>query len=153
MGKFRTGNKKGHVTPFTKFKFPEDKGKYAPSTIEFLNTPVADRTESGHITWNMQSSDSIESTGVIVNCYAYLATGRFFSTAVAPSEYGDADASDELLAIIYLDEIPEEHFHLLKTGNVVKLTVAMYTHTELYRITTGNPYSDHVEVKLTPLKL
>lgn len=151
MAKFTNG-KRQHITPFTKFKFPHDKGPYAPSTIELLAEQESLQTEHGDITWHIQNAEDIETLDIVIPCYAYLATGRFFSTSVAPSEYGDADASDALIAIVYLDEIPSEHLDKLSTGSVVKLTVSMYTRTDLYRVETGNSYSDHIELRLVPMK-
>lgn len=153
MSKFRTGRKNQHITPFTRFKFPEDKGEYIPSTIELLEHQESYQTEDGHISWHIQNADDIESENIIIKCYAYLATGRFFSTSVAPGEYGDSDASDALIAIIYLKDIPDEHLDKLKTGSVVKLTVSMYTTTDLYRVETGNSYSEHIEIRLVPMKV
>lgn len=152
MGKFTNG-RKSHVTPFTRFKFPTDKGEYQPSTIELLQKQESYQTEEGAISWHISHSDDIESGKIIIPCYAYLATGRFFSTSVAPSEYGDADASDALIAIIYLKDIPDEHLDKLSTGSIVKLTVSMYTYTDLYRIETGNSYADHIEIRLVPMKV
>lgn len=151
MSKFISKTNK-HVTPFTRFKFPQNRGRYRPSTIELLEKQESYQTEHGDITWHTHNSSDLKSLGIIIPAYAYLATGRFFSTSVAPSEYGDADASDALIAIIYLDDIPDEHLDKLSTGSIVKLTVSMYTSKDVYRVETGNSYSEHIEVRLVPMK-
>lgn len=147
--------------PKKEFQIPQVWGKisrptrgefFTPDTIEPMVPIKSKRTRSGYTTPEMSGQDGYEPTGFKFKAYSYLATGRFFSTQTTPSEYGDGDVFDALLAIIHTEGMPEEACNLLQPSAIVRLTRAQYTgEGALYRLVTGNVYPEHVEYKLVPL--
>lgn len=139
---------------FSRIKRPIKGQHYTPDTIEIMQAPRSIMTRGGHMTSNISSYDTYEPTGYKFKAYTYLATGRFFSTKVSPSEYGDGEVFDGLIAIIHTKGYPEKALDLIIPTAVVRVTRQGYTSPDtLYRIDTGNPYADHVEMKLVPLIL
>lgn len=141
-------------TGFSKIRRPLKGQYYTPDVIEVMETMPSTMTRAGNLTSNISGYDAYQSTGYKFPAYTYLATGRFFSTKVSPSEYGDAEVFDGLIALIHTKGFPEKALDLLRPTAVVKVTRKGYTEPrKLYRIDTGNPYADHVEMKLVPLVL
>lgn len=141
-------------TGFSRIKRPLKGQYYNPDTVEVMEPRPSTRTRAGSLTSNVSGYESYHTTGYIFPAYTYLATGRFFSTRVSPGEYGDAEVFDGLIALIHTKGFPEEALDYLRPTAVVKVTRQGYTEPgKLYRIDTGNPYADHVEMKLVPLVL
>lgn len=137
---------------FSKIKRPLRGQYYTPDTIELMSMPESVVTRSGYETSNISGYGTYQSTGVTFKAYTYLATGRFFSTKVSPSEYGDGDVFDGLIAIIHTEGYPEGVLDQLIPTAIVKVTRQGYTSPgTLYRIDTGNPYPGHVEMKMVPV--
>lgn len=139
---------------FSVIKRPLKGQFYTPDIMEIMVTPPSRQTRSGHITSDVAGYDNYVPSGYKFKAYSYLATGRFFSTKVNPSEYGDGDAFDPLIVIVHTSGVPEEALDMLRPTAVVSLQRLGYTDPgTLYRIETGNPYPDHVELKIVPLLL
>lgn len=139
---------------FNKIKRPSRGQFYTPDTLEVMYPVQSIQTSSGHLTSNIADESSLESSGYKFKSYMYLATGRFFSTQVTPSEYGDGDVFDSLICIVHTVGMPDEAIALLKPTALVKITRSQYQdEPTLYRIVTGNPYPDHVEIKIVPMVL
>lgn len=137
---------------FGRIKIPNKAHYFVPDKMELLKPMEAYQTSSGHITPLVSGIDSYVPTGIIIPCYSYLATGRFFSTQKAPSEYGDADVQDPLIVLIHTTKVPKEYLPYIQTGAVVRFTRQMYTEENaIYRLATGNVYSNHVEYKIVPV--
>lgn len=142
------------MNEFSKVKRPTRGQNYAPDTLEVMETQRSTMTRSGHLTPGIVDETSFVSAGYTFPTYLYLATGRFFSTAVTPSEYGDGAVFDGLIAIVHTVGMPEEALALLKPTAIVKIKRKQYLDEgAFYRIVTGNPYQDHVEIKIVPMVL
>lgn len=154
-----------HVNPRKRIPFPKNKGPYINATIELLHSIKSYQSASGNLSLKEgamfeidELTDDVESvqypsTGVIVEAYAYLATGRFFSTSRTPSEYGDADVNDGELVIIYTNNLTENEIATIRANNLCRITIQLYTSKAvLFKYVTGNTYSDHLELKVVPAK-
>lgn len=129
------------------------RGRYhTPDIIYLLEQPKVTQTRGGYNTTSVKGKEDYVETGVQFKAYTYLATGRYFSTQVAPMEYGDGYVYDGLIAIIHTSDTTEENLARLRPGQIVAVTRKDYTGEKaLYRIATGNPYNRHVEYRLVPL--
>ena len=129
------------------------RGRYhTPDIIKLLTQPTVTQTRSGYNTTSVKNTLDYEETGVSFPAYTYLATGRYFSTQVAPMEYGDGYVYDGLIAIIHTANASEEDLAKLRPGQIVSVTRKDYTgEGARYRIATGNPYNRHVEYRLVPI--
>lgn len=140
--------------PFPTSNREVTKGMYTPDRIEILKQRQVQMTTAGYLTESAYGKDSYQSTGIELPCFTYLATGRFLSTQVTPKEYGVGDTKDYLMAIINTRNVSPEIVSAFKVDAVVKIHRKGYTLEEdgkLYRIVTGNPYPDHIEIRLVPV--
>lgn len=140
------------MSAFDKIKRPNRGQHYAPDTLEVMVPQKSKMTRSGHLTPGITDETSFVSAGYTFPTYLYLATGRFFSTAVSPTEYGDGAVFDGLIAIVHTAGFPDDALALLHPTAVVKIKRKQYLDEgAFYRIVTGNPYQDHVEIKIVPM--
>lgn len=138
---------------FSAIKRPARGEFYTPDIIEVMIPRKSIQTRTGHITPSVGNYKDYESAGYEFKAYTYLATGRFLSTQVTPTEYGDGEVFDTLLCIIHTDGVPEEALDLLRPTNIIRVRRKGYTDDEgeFYRLVTGNPYPSHVEFRAVPL--
>lgn len=129
------------------------KGHFTPDVVEIVEPLTSRQTDAGYISPNQLGKESYVGTGIEFPAFSYLATGRFLSTQVTPTEYGDRDALDSLMALIYFDGKTEEEKARIKPTVVVRLYRKEYTPEsgKLYRLVTGNPYPSHYEYRLVPI--
>lgn len=129
------------------------KGQFTPDVVEIVEQLESRQTDAGYISpFQMDKGDYV-STGITFPAYSYLATGRFLSTQVTPTEYGDRDALDSLLVLIYTSGKTEEEKSFIRPTQVIRLYRKGYTPDtgKLYRLVTGNPYPGHYEYRLVPI--
>ena len=130
------------------------RGYFTPDVVEIVEQLDSRSTEAGYISIWQNGKESYVSTGITFPAYSYLATGRFLSTQVTPTEYGDRDALDSLLVLIYTFGKTKEEQDKIRPTQVIRLYRKGYTPDtgKLYRLVTGNPYAvDHVEYRLVPI--
>lgn len=141
--------------PFPKTKsFTTTKGYFTPDVVEIVEQLTSRQTGSGYISVNQMGAESYKPTGLTFPAYSYLATGRFLSTQVTPTMYGDRDALDSLMVLIYTFDKTEEEKDEIRPTRVVRIYRKGYSPStgKLYRLVTGNPYAiDHVEYRLVPI--
>lgn len=128
-------------------------GFFAPDVIEIVQQLQSRQTSAGYISpFESERSDYV-STGLTFPAYSYLATGRFLSTSVTPTEYGDRDALDSIMALIFIEGKTEEETAKIRPTQVVRLYRKGYTPEsgKVYRLVTGNVYPTHYEYRLVPL--
>lgn len=128
-------------------------GHFTPDIVELVGQLPSRQTEAGYISPNQREGSDYVSTGVNFPAYSYLATGRFLSTQVTPTEYGDREALDTLMVLIYTIGKTEEEKALIRPTQVIRLYRKGYTPEsgKLYRLVTGNPYQTHYEYRLVPI--
>lgn len=128
-------------------------GFFTPDVVEIVVPLVSQQTNSGYISPMQQDKEDYVSSGITFPAYSYLATGRFLSTQVSPTEYGDREALDSLMVLIYIDGKTEAELAYIRPTQVVRLYRKEYTADsgKLYRLVTGNPYQTHFEYRLVPL--
>lgn len=129
------------------------KAQHTPDSIEILVQRPTEQTTAGYVTQTQYRKESYEPTGTIFPAYVYLATGRYLSTSTTPLEYGIGDTKDYMMALIYIEGKTKEEIATLKVDTIVKVHRKDYTLEEngkLYRLVTGNPYSDHFEFRMIP---
>lgn len=129
------------------------RGHFTPDVVEIVNQLPSRQTEAGYISQFQLDKFDYKPSGISFPAYSYLATGRFLSTQVTPTEYGDRDALDSLLVLIYTTGKTEEEKALIRPTQVIRLYRKGYTPEsgKLYRLVTGNPYQTHVEYRLVPI--
>lgn len=128
-------------------------GFFTPDEIEIVEQLKSRQTDAGYISPFQLDKESYVATGLTFPAYSYLATGRFLSTQVTPTEYGDRDALDSLMVLIYTIGKTEEEKALIRPTQVIRLYRKGYTPDtgKLYRLVTGNPYQTHYEYRLVPI--
>lgn len=128
-------------------------GFFTPDVLELVDQLKSRPTEGGYISPFQDDKLSYVATGVTFPAYAYLATGRFLATQVTPTEYGDREALDSLMVLIYTIGMSEEDKAKIRPTQVVRLYRKGYTPAagKLYRLVTGNPYQTHYEYRLVPI--
>lgn len=128
-------------------------GFFTPDIIEIVEQLPSRQTDAGYISPFQIDKENYVATGVTFPAYSYLATGRFLSTQVTPTEYGDRDALDSLMVLIYTIGKSTEDKDKIRPTQVVRLYRKGYTPTsgKLYRLVTGNPYQTHYEYRLVPI--
>ena len=129
-------------------------GHFTPDVLEIVGQLDSRQTDAGYISQFQTDKSNYVATGITFPCYSYLATGRFLSTQVTPTEYGDRDALDSLMVLIYTFGKTEEEKDLIRPTQVVRLYRKNYTPEggKLYRLVTGNPYqTNHFEYRLVPI--
>lgn len=141
--------------PFPKrAEYTGDRGHFTPDVLEIVEQLPSNQTDAGYIALS-QSNDEGEyvPVGIEFPAFMYLATGRFLSTQVTPTEYGDRDALDSLMALIYTEGKTEEEKARIRPTQVVRIYRKGYSPTsgKLYRLVTGNPYPSHVEYRLVSI--
>lgn len=129
------------------------KGYFTPDIVEIVEPLSSRQTEAGYITLMQRGKESYVSTGINFPAYTFLATGRFLATSVNPTEYGDREALDHLMAIVHTMGKTEEEKAMIRPTIVARIYRKGYTPEsgKLYRMVTGNPYTEHVEYRLTPI--
>lgn len=129
------------------------RGFFTPDEIEIVEQLPSRQTEAGYISPFQQDKEDYVATGIVFPAYSYLATGRFLSTQVTPTEYGDRDALDSLMVLIYTIGKTEEEKAKIRPTQVIRLYRKGYTPDsgKLYRLVTGNPYQTHYEYRLVPI--
>lgn len=141
--------------PFPKrADYTGDIGHFTPDILEIVDQLQSQQTDAGYIS-PFQSNDCGDyvPSGITFPAFMYLATGRFLSTQVTPTEYGDRDALDSLMALIYTDGKTEEEKNRIRPTQVVRIYRRGYSPEsgKLYRLVTGNPYPSHVEYRLVSI--
>lgn len=128
-------------------------GSFTPDEIEIVEQLPSRQTDAGYISPFQLDRGSYVATGITFPAYSYLATGRFLSTQVTPTEYGDRDALDSLMVLIYTIGKTEEEKEKIRPTQVIRLYRKGYTPDtgKLYRLVTGNPYQTHYEYRLVPI--
>lgn len=123
-----------------------------PDTVE-LQAPIESRVDrSGFVSPQVSNQGEYVTVGTPLPALSLLATGRFFSTQVAPHEYGDGDVADGLIVLIHKRHLTPEMRRLLRPTSIIRLTRREYGEEKrLYRMVTGNPYPEHVEYRIIPL--
>lgn len=129
------------------------RGHFTPDEIEIVEQLESRQTDAGYISPFQSDKGDYVSTGITFPAYSYLATGRFLSTQVTPTEYGDRDALDSLMVLIYISGKTEEEKAMIRPTQVIRLYRKGYTPStgKLYRLVTGNPYQSHYEYRLVPI--
>lgn len=129
------------------------KGLFTPDVLELVEQLKSRQTDAGYISQFQKDKGDYVSTGVTFPAYSYLATGRFLSTQVTPTEYGDRDALDSLLVLIHTTGKSEEDKKKIRPTQVVRIYRKGYSPEtgKLYRLVTGNPYPSHYEYRLVPI--
>ncbi len=129
------------------------KGLFAPDVIEIVEQLRSRQTSAGYISPSENDRSDYVSTGISFPAYSYLATGRFLSTSVTPTEYGDRDALDSIMALIFIEGKTEAEIEQIRPTKVVRLYRKGYTPEsgKMYRLVTGNVYPTHYEYRLVPL--
>jgi hypothetical protein len=139
--------------PTSSDAFETTLGFYTPDVVEIVEPLTSRQTDSGYISPFQTGKENYVATGVSFPSYSYLATGRFLSTQVTPTEYGDRDALDSLLVLIYVIGKTQAEKDTIRPTQVVRLYRKQYTPEtgKLYRLVTGNPYPTHFEYRLVPI--